>query len=297
MSVFFSQFLDYKTYNQGLSSTTIVAYKRAFSHISPFLQDLDDLSIYENHKKWSYAIARTSEYREWSAVTYNTMRKLYNTFCSYLVNEWHISHNPFDKIPKMKEPKRIPKSYSLKQVDDIKKIVFSVFSWLSFLALRNRSLVLTLLYTWIRRDELLKLEISHVNIIDKTIYIVQWKGSKDRIVPIPDILYPHLEKFALLRNQTFLNNQSDFFFCWRYGSKLAQKHLYGIFKKIKEKTGFNITTHRFRHTYATELIRNNIDVFNVSKVLGHSDIRTTQIYLTANVAKIADSINSASLYH
>lgn len=297
MSLFFSQFIDYKVYNQWLSPITIKWYKRSFGFLSGYLPDLDDLSIYQDHKKWSYAMARISEYRWWSPVSYNTMRKLYNTFCTYLVDEWIIIHNPFDKIPKMKEPKRIPKSYSLNQVSDIKKYTLSVFPWLNFLDIRNKALILTLLYTWIRRDELLKLETSRIDIINKTIYIFQWKGNKDRIVPIPDILYPYIEKYALLRNQTFFNTRSDFFFCAKAWWKLTAKNLYYVFKKIKEKTGFDVTTHRFRHTYATELIRNNIDVFNVSKILGHSDIRTTQIYLTANVAKIADSINSVALYH
>lgn len=296
MSVFFSQFLDYKTYNQWLSLTTIGIYKRSFQFLSTYLPDLDDLSIYQDHKKWAYALARTSEYRWWSAVSYNTMRKRYTTFCSYLVDEWHIVTNPFDKIPKMKEPKRIPRSYSIKQVDDIKKVTFLLFSGYDFLSVRNRALILTLLYTWIRRDELLTLEISRVNVINKTIYVFQWKWNKDRIVPIPDILYPYIEKFALLRNQTFFNKQSDFFFCSTYWAKLTEKNLYRVFKKLKEKTWFDVTTHRFRHTYATELIRNNIDVFNVSKVLWHSDIKTTQIYLSANIAKIADSINSVALY-
>ena len=127
MSVFFSQFLDYKVYNQGIHPLTVKAYKRAFSFLSTHFSNLDDLSIYDNHRLWIDYMARTKERRKWSPVTYNTMRKLYSTFCSWLVLEEIILKNPFSKIPKMKEPKRLPKSYSREQVTSMRSAIAKMY--------------------------------------------------------------------------------------------------------------------------------------------------------------------------
>lgn len=296
MSVFFSQFLDYKVYNQGIHPLTLKAYKRAFSFLSTHFSNLDDLSIYDNHRLWIDYMARTKERRKWSPVTYNTMRKLYSTFCSWLVLEEIILKNPFSKIPKMKEPKRLPKSYSREQVTSMRSAIAKMYWDLTFLDVRNQALLYVLLYTGIRRNELLDLQIHHVDVLSKTIRIEQWKWGKDRLVPIPDVLYPYIERYTLMRIQCYFWKNTDSFFASKNGSKLTEKNLYAVQKKLEEKTWVDITTHRFRHTFATELIRNNIDVYNVSQILGHSSIRTTQIYLSANMNSIAQSINSASLY-
>lgn len=203
--------------------------------------------------------------------------------------------------PLIKSPKRKSQSESLAPTQlnrsTISSVSYSRSSRLiPLLDKRNLAIILTLLYTGLRCDEILSLTINNVDLINRTIFVHQSKGNKDRIVPIPDVLYPYIETYALLRVQTFFSIRSDFFFCGYKWAQLSPRNMRNVFYRIKNKLWFCITAHRFRHTYATELIRNNIDVYNVSKVLGHADIKTTQIYLSADVSRIADTINSVNLY-
>ncbi len=296
MSLLFSQFLDYKVYNQGISTKTHKHYLSSLELANQVLIDLDDVSIYNDHKQFTTLLAKAKHIREWSPVTYNTYRKLYSTFCAWLLSEGVISKNPFDKIPKMKEPRKIPKFYSRNQIHSIKQAVLKVYGSQSFLDMRNMCIIYTLFYTWIRLNEMLELELHHVDLFQRTIFVQEWKGWKDRIVPIHDALYPYIERYMLLRAQCYFTKNTNSFFSSVNGAKLTYKNMYSVFNRLSEQTGFHIRTHNFRHTFATELIRNNIDVYNVSQVLGHSSIRTTQIYLSANMNSIAQSINSASLY-
>ncbi len=56
-----------------------------------------------------------------------------------------------------------------------------------------------------------------------------------------------------------------------------------IMEKIRASISFYFTWHQLRHTFATELVRNNFDIFNISKILGHASIDTTKIYLSVDM--------------
>ena len=66
--------------------------------------------------------------------------------------------------------------------------------------------------------------------------------------------------------------------------------------KIRANINFYFTWHQLRHTFATELVRNNFDIFNISKILGHSNIDTTKIYLSVDTAKLKIQLDNISLF-
>ncbi len=69
-----------------------------------------------------------------------------------------------------------------------------------------------------------------------------------------------------------------------------------IIKKIRYHISFHFTWHQLRHTFATELVRNNFDIYNISKILGHTKIDTTKIYLSINVRKLKEQLDNVRLF-
>jgi integrase/recombinase XerD len=64
-----------------------------------------------------------------------------------------------------------------------------------------------------------------------------------------------------------------------------------IIGKLRENVSFYFTWHQLRHTFATELVRNNFDIYNISRILGHSKIDTTKIYLSVDTAKLKEQLD------
>lgn len=69
-----------------------------------------------------------------------------------------------------------------------------------------------------------------------------------------------------------------------------------IIDKIRTNISFYFTWHQLRHTFATELVRNNFDIFNISQILGHSSIDTTKIYLSVDTGKLKNQLDNISLF-
>lgn len=69
-----------------------------------------------------------------------------------------------------------------------------------------------------------------------------------------------------------------------------------IIERIRECLTFHFTWHQLRHTFATELVRNNFDVYNISRILGHSDINTTKIYLDIDTERLKKQLDEVSMF-
>jgi len=69
-----------------------------------------------------------------------------------------------------------------------------------------------------------------------------------------------------------------------------------IIGRLRYCISFHFTWHQLRHTFATELVRNNFDIYNISRILGHSKIDTTKIYLSVDTAKLKKQIDRINLF-
>jgi len=85
--------------------------------------------------------------------------------------------------------------------------------------------------------------------------------------------------------------EPKFFFPSKNNYRLSERNLRDVFNKVKKKIDFPLSPHRLRHTFATELVKNDVDIFNIAFILGHSSVKTTQIYLTADTESINRKIS------
>lgn len=139
----------------------------------------------------------------------------------------------------------------------------------------KHSLLISLAYSaGLRVSEVINLKVKDINRGELTVHIRGAKGNRDRISIFSEKLLAQLEK-----NMT-LKNKNDYVFESSRGGKLDGRSAQKIFGNALRKTGIkkDATFHSLRHSFATHLLENGVDVRYVQELLGHANIRTTQIY-------------------
>ena len=126
----------------------------------------------------------------------------------------------------------------------------------------------------LRVSEAVNLKIKDVNIEELTIHIKSAKGNKDRIT-----IFPKKIKNNII-NLIFDRAGNDYLFLSERGGKLTERTAQKIFGNALKKSNIqkDATFHSLRHSFATHLLENGIDIRYVQELLGHQNIRTTQIY-------------------
>lgn len=134
----------------------------------------------------------------------------------------------------------------------------------------------------LRVSEVTVLKVSDLDIDELVVHIKGAKGKKDRISILPEKLENDL------RNLIAGKNSNDFLFDSNRGGKLTTTSLQKMFRKslAKAKIKKPATFHSLRHSFATHLLENGTDVRYVQELLGHSNIRTTQIYTQVTNPKL-----------
>jgi len=138
---------------------------------------------------------------------------------------------------------------------------------------RYRDMVEFVLHTGLRKSELLNLSFSNVDLARKVI-VVKGKGGRVRTIPL------NMTALNILRERLKVRNvQSNLVFADRNGNPIQKTLLKNTFQKALKVSGItNFTFHDLRHTFATWLAQAGIDIYTISKLLGHTDVSTTQRY-------------------
>lgn len=196
--------------------------------------------------------------------------------------------NPFRKIKiKIKESQILPVVMSL---NEIKKIFNSVYSdynntyktiYQRKTQIRNIAIIELLFATGIRVSELCSLKCDDIDLKVGSIRVFG-KGRKERIIHLcqKDVLFA-------LRNYKKEFNPETFFFKNRLGNQLSSQSVRLLIKDFAKQSKIDkkITPHTFRHTFATLLLEEDVDIKYIQNILGHSSISTTQIYTHVNIKK------------
>lgn len=152
--------------------------------------------------------------------------------------------------------------------------VYELRHYLEGIDLQDRTIIMTLLETGLRRAELLNLNWDHINFDDKKLWVIG-KGSKKRTINIPDSTLFLLE---YLRDTRYIK-EGPVFLSAKTGKRLSGATLYYKLVHIGKKLGFaKLTPHILRHTYSTEYLGRTDDMKSLSEQLGHIYDYTTDVY-------------------
>lgn len=164
-----------------------------------------------------------------------------------------------------KEAKKLPLVLSREEIQKI----------LSHIKNEKHRLIIALCYSaWLRVSEIISLKVGDIDIENLIIHIKAWKWQKERITVFSASLKKDILQLSALKNWKELFIESE------RGGKLTTRTLQKIFQDALKKSWIQkpATFHSLRHSFATHLLENGTDIRYIQELLGHANIKTTQIY-------------------
>lgn len=281
------KFFAYAKYEKNYSPRTIQRYKqiiRFYSRLSE-IKEIEDVSL-DNVRDLFY-YGRSS--LNWKSTTYINYHKTLRVFFRWCISQGVMNDNPTEKIELPKLEKNLPKGLSKQDAERILEVVRNYPYNNNFLRHRNYAIFATLIYTGIRKQELLNLKNSDIDLENLTLLVRQGKGYKDRLIPINYTLAEALQKYLEVKKKWYKLGP-DFFSSYTYDKPFTHSGFVRLVRSICKASGIVFTAHMLRHTFATLMLEGGVDIYYVSNLLGHSDIKTTTIYLHTTVSHLREQI-------
>ncbi|MDO8141428.1 MAG: site-specific integrase [Candidatus Brocadiales bacterium] len=239
-----------------------ISYRTSLGNLTPYFNDARVLQITPKMissykaKRYGDGVKPASVNRELSMLS-----KAFNLACK----EWEwVKENPVSKVSKDKENNERDRWLT---DDEEKRLLENSPQWL-------KEIIIFDLNTGLRQNELLSLTWDRVDLFRRVIVIQESKNGKPRTIPLTqtalDILTEKSKVINLKTGLVFPNGK---------GKKIVYNVLTFPFNKAKARAGIeNFHFHDLRHTFATRLAQRGVDIYKISKLLGHKDIRMTQRY-------------------
>lgn len=249
---------------EGKSKKTLRKYQPELEKLIEFLNkklyevETYDLRLY---------LALYKERRNVKNRTLDNIRKTISSFFSWLNDEGHIGRNPARALKQIKYTKEVKKPFSSVEREKLKNAC-------EFL--RDLALTEFLYASGLRVSEVVSLDRDNIDFIGKEAYVVG-KGNKERKFYLTDICVEYLRQYL----QSRTDNDAALFASVRAPHRrLSKEGIETAVKRLGKKAGIeNVHPHRFRRTLATDLVKKNVPIQDVAAILGHADLRTTQVYV------------------
>ena len=279
-------YLEYCTYRKELDTKTIKAYRidltQFFSYVQSAEPEKETIEQYitDLHKKYKQKTIK----RKIASI---------KAFYSYLEEEELVEQNPFRKIKvKFKETIILPRIIPREEIEQLLNYIYASISSLSGIqykhTLRDASVIEVFFATGARVYEISNIRAENINLNSGLIRIMG-KGGKERYIQISNTAVLDILRKYYEENEPEIK-KSGYFFINNRGKRYTEQSIRLMLKKYTLKAGIQrkITPHMFRHSFATYLIEEGVDVSCVQQILGHSSIKTTQIYIHVAAKKQAD---------
>ena len=285
-------FLFHCKFEKNLSSKTLAAYEIDLRQFKIFCSKnikIDDIETVDKEVLKRYLETISPQFKP---KTLKRKIASLKAFFNHLQFEDKILINPFNKVRiKIKEGKRVPRVIEPKIIKRLYRYLYQEKEELDpdtyrYAILTRDIAVLELLFsTGLRVSELSHLKASSLNLNKSTICIIG-KGDKERLIPIcSNETKAALNEYFKLFKQKIEN--AEYFFLNRLNKRFSEQSIRFMIKKYMLAINIdqNITPHMFRHSLATMLLENEVDLRYIQDLLGHTSINTTQIYLSVNKKK------------
>lgn len=281
------KYLEYCEFRKELDWNTLKAYRIDLKQFFEFTQE----DMPEKNKIEDYI---TELHKKYKQKTIKRKIASIKAYYNYLEECEIIEDSPFRKIKvKFKETIILPKIIPREEIESLLNYMYSCEHrndkekmykyWL-----RDISVIETLFATGARVYEVSNIKLDCINLNTGLIKIMG-KGGKERYIQIASAEILNILKKYYKHNSEAIK-KSGFFFVNSRGNRYTEYSIRLMLKKYTKLAGIerNITPHMFRHSFATYLIEEGVDVSCVQQILGHSSIKTTQIYIHIAARKQAE---------
>lgn len=266
------EFLNYLKNIRLYSKKTVASYEYDLKDYALFLEK-NNLTIKDDNDKTLKLYLNYVYDKKISNKSISRHLSSLRTYYDFLKKENIVTENIFKNVKNPKIEKTIPNFISHDKLNEI----FTSFND-SNLDIRNR-LVIELLYaTGLRVGELVNIKIKDIGFGAQSIKVLG-KGSKERYVFYNNTTKEVLKKYLVVRKK-LQKKENDYLLLNDKGTPIKEASVRKIIQTTLMKCGIKskITPHTFRHTFATDLLNQGLDLVNVKELLGHASLNTTSIY-------------------
>lgn len=279
-------YLEYCEYRKELDGTTLKAYRidlrQYFEYVCVDEPDKEKIEEYITHLHKSYK--QKTVKRKIASI---------KAFYNYLEETEIIAESPFRKIKvKFKETVTLPRIIPREEIEKLLNHMYQCLNENDKVShkhmLRDVAVIEVFFATGARVYEISNIREDSINLNTGLIRLMG-KGGKERYVQISNTSILEVLKKYYDENEQAIK-KSGYFFVNNRESRYTEQSIRLMLKKYTKQAGIerNITPHMFRHSFATYLIEEGVDVSCVQQILGHSSIKTTQIYIHIAAKKQAE---------
>ena len=287
LSLLRRRYVRYLRLERGYSENTVEAYTHDIDYLLNYLRNenlktedvkLDNL---ENFAAvlYEFGIASSSQARILCGV---------RSFFKYLVISGILKDDPSELLEAPTVGEHLPEVLSTEEIDRMEAAI-DLSKWEGQ---RNKAIIELLFSCGLRVSELVNLKFNDIFERDKFLRIIG-KGDKERLVPITESALHEIKLWLYDRNLMKIKpGEQDYVFLNRRGAHLTRTMILIMIKRTAEEAGITktVSPHTLRHSFATELLKGGADLRAIQEMLGHENIKTTQIYTHIDITTLREEI-------
>lgn len=258
---------------EGYSKKTIDIYVLYLKLFSKYIQkDLKTINNTDIVKYLSYL-------KKSKQISNSTVSLILSAIKHFIIEYLKLNINIDIKLPR--KNKKIPVVLTNKE---IKNLIENTKSY------RNKLIIKFIYSTGVRVSECINMKIEDLNFDEYTGKVVSGKGSKDRMIILSKNWVDEYKKYLKKRNKSI---NSEYLFCNSKGNKLSVDTIQKFLKKSAKLANItkSISPHTLRHSFATNLLENDVNIRYIQQLLGHANLNTTQIYTKVTTNKLKNIKN------
>lgn len=271
------EFLHYVTVEKGYSGNTVAAYRNDLTQFLAYLAE-KDVSSWQDVSQ-SYVLEYIHYLRERGYASSTVARKLatVKSFFHFLVADGMLRDDPTVAVEFPSVNKPLPRPLS---PEEVARLLLEPARARTPRALRDRALLELMYATGMRASEIIGLEVGAVDLEAKTVRCLG-KGKRERILPLYERACEALNVYLEHGRPGLIRGRDErALFVSRLGRSLTRQGLWLIVKEYAADAGISrtVTPHTLRHSFATHLLDGGAGLREVQKLLGHTNIASTQVY-------------------
>lgn len=287
LSVLRRRYVRYLRLERGYSENTVEAYTHDIDYLLNYLRNenlkVEDVKLdnLENFAAviYEFGIASSSQARILCGV---------RSFFKYLVISGILNDDPSELLEAPTVGEHLPEVLSTEEIDRMEAAI-DLSKWEGQ---RNKAIIELLFSCGLRVSELVSLKFNDIFEREKFLRIIG-KGDKERLVPISDSALHEIKLWLYDRNLMKIKpGEQDYVFLNRRGAHLTRTMILIMIKRTAEEAGITktVSPHTLRHSFATELLKGGADLRAIQEMLGHENIKTTQIYTHIDITTLREEI-------
>ena len=262
-----------------LSELTCTNYEKQLNKFRHFVRENYNIIDFEELKPIhiKYYISSLQD-RGCKPAYINDLLKAVKCMCAYAQREGYSDEILTKRVRNVKQPKVLIHTFNTKEISRMLKY----FNGNDYVSVRNKMILMVFFDTGIRLSELTNMKLDQ---IQDSYFVIYGKGRKERVVPKNPAVGKFMYKYLSAREKYFMgrNCEDDYVFLSKNGKRLNAEAVAKFMKEAAEAVGVNpkvrVSPHTCRHTFAHQQLKNGLDLYSLSRLLGHESVTVTQRYL------------------